>query len=108
MEDMVYAVIFLTKLEGLADPPLRSIAAGKVPPSAQGDQKYRQACRVLRPSSARSSSRSVVFTGMNAPFVFAGMPYGCGSRTGFFTGHRGGAGASNALGRASEVFDRYE
>ncbi|QRM56231.1 TCR/Tet family MFS transporter [Sinorhizobium sp. BG8] len=34
---MVYAVIVLTTLENLADPPLRSIAAAKVPPSAQGE-----------------------------------------------------------------------
>ncbi|HUH48948.1 MAG TPA: TCR/Tet family MFS transporter, partial [Mycoplana sp.] len=34
---MVYAVILLTTIENLADPPLRSIAAAKVPPSAQGE-----------------------------------------------------------------------
>ena len=33
---MIYAVILLTCLEALADPPLRSIASAKVPPSAQG------------------------------------------------------------------------
>ncbi|NOV20213.1 MFS transporter [Ensifer adhaerens] len=34
---MVYAVIIATALEGLADPPLRSIASAHVPPSAQGE-----------------------------------------------------------------------
>jgi DHA1 family tetracycline resistance protein-like MFS transporter len=34
---MVYVVIAATCLEALADPPLRSIAAAKVPPSAQGE-----------------------------------------------------------------------
>ncbi len=34
---MVYVVIVLTVMENVADPPLRSIAAGKVPPSAQGE-----------------------------------------------------------------------
>ncbi|MGW9233085.1 TCR/Tet family MFS transporter [Pseudorhizobium sp. NPDC055634] len=34
---MVYAVILLTTIENIADPALRSIAAGKVPPSAQGE-----------------------------------------------------------------------
>ncbi|WP_376742115.1 MFS transporter [Ensifer canadensis] len=34
---MIYAVIIATALESLADPPLRSIAAGHVPPSAQGE-----------------------------------------------------------------------
>ncbi|TWF54505.1 TCR/Tet family MFS transporter [Neorhizobium alkalisoli] len=34
---MVYAVIFLTTLENIADPALRSIASAKVPASAQGE-----------------------------------------------------------------------
>ncbi|MBA8839338.1 TCR/Tet family MFS transporter [Ochrobactrum sp. RH2CCR150] len=75
---MVYAVIFLTALEGLADPPLRSIAAGKVPPSAQGE---------LQGALTSVSSITTIigpllftqlfshFTGANAPFDFAGMPY---------------------------------
>lgn len=75
---MVYAVIFLTALEGFADPPLRSIAAGKVPPSAQGE---------LQGALTSVSSITTIigpllftqlfshFTGANAPFDFAGMPY---------------------------------
>ncbi|TIO90428.1 MAG: TCR/Tet family MFS transporter, partial [Mesorhizobium sp.] len=34
---MIYAVIVAGCLEALADPPLRSLAAAKVPPSAQGE-----------------------------------------------------------------------
>ncbi len=34
---MIYVVIAASALEALADPPLRSIAAAKVPPSAQGE-----------------------------------------------------------------------
>ena len=34
---VIYAVILLTTIENIADPPLRSIAAAKVPPSAQGE-----------------------------------------------------------------------
>ena len=34
---MVYAVLVATAIESIADPPLRSIAASKVPPSAQGE-----------------------------------------------------------------------
>lgn len=34
---MIYLVIFASAPEALADPPLRSIAAAKVPPSAQGE-----------------------------------------------------------------------
>ncbi len=75
---MVYAIIFLTALEGLADPPMRSIAAGKVPPSAQGE---------LQGALTSISSITTIigpliftqlfglFTGAHATFVFAGMPY---------------------------------
>ncbi len=34
---VIYAVILLTTIENIADPPLRSIAAAKVPRSAQGE-----------------------------------------------------------------------
>ncbi|MBJ6134167.1 TCR/Tet family MFS transporter [Ochrobactrum sp. Q0168] len=75
---MVYAVILMTALEGFADPPLRSIAAGKVPPSAQGE---------LQGALTSVSSITTIigpliftqlfshFTGTNAPFDFPGMPY---------------------------------
>ncbi len=75
---MVYAVIFLTALEGLGDPPMRSIAAAKVPPSAQGE---------LQGALTSLSSITTIlgplvftqlfgwFTGPTAPFVFSGMPY---------------------------------
>ncbi|KAB2664561.1 TCR/Tet family MFS transporter [Brucella tritici] len=79
---MVYAVIFLTALEGLADPPLRSIAAGKVPPSAQGELQgaltsVSSITTIIGPLIF--TQLFAVFTGMNAPFVFAGMPYAVGA-----------------------------
>ena len=75
---MVYAVIVLTVLENLSDPPLRSIASAKVPPSAQGELQ-----------GALTSLNSITtlvgpliftqlfgyFTGPAAPVVFAGAPY---------------------------------
>jgi DHA1 family tetracycline resistance protein-like MFS transporter len=79
---MVYAVILMTALEGFADPPLRSIAASKVPPSAQGE---------LQGALTSVSSITTIigpllftqlfshFTGTNAPFDFAGMPYAVGA-----------------------------
>jgi DHA1 family tetracycline resistance protein-like MFS transporter len=75
---MVYAVIVATCLEALADPPLRSIAAAKVPPSAQGELQ-----------GAMTSIFSVTaivtpllytgifawFTGPDGPVTFSGAPY---------------------------------
>ena len=75
---MVYAVILLTTIENIADPPLRSIAAAKVPPSAQGELQ-----------GAMTSITSITtiigpliftqvfsgFTGNAAPVEFAGAPY---------------------------------
>ena len=75
---MVYAVIALTALEALADPPLRSIASARVPPSAQGE---------LQGALTSVSSITTIigpllftqafsyFTGPQAPVVFAGAPY---------------------------------
>ena len=75
---MVYLVIVLTALESLADPPLRSIASARVPPSAQGE---------LQGALTSVSSITTIigpliftqtfshFTGPQAPFVFAGAPY---------------------------------
>ncbi|YBV96974.1 TCR/Tet family MFS transporter [Phyllobacteriaceae bacterium JZ32] len=75
---MVYAVILLTALEGLADPPLRSIAAAKVPPSAQGE--------LQGALTSLSSITTIIgpliftqmfgfFTGPSAPVTFAGAPF---------------------------------
>jgi DHA1 family tetracycline resistance protein-like MFS transporter len=75
---MVYAVIALTALESLADPPLRSIASARVPPSAQGE---------LQGALTSVSSITTIigpliftqvfghFTGPSAPVVFAGAPF---------------------------------
>jgi DHA1 family tetracycline resistance protein-like MFS transporter len=75
---MVYVVLVATALEALADPPLRSIAAAKVPPSAQGELQGAM--------SSIFSITSIVtpllytgifawFTGPRAPAPFAGAPY---------------------------------
>ncbi|WP_438752815.1 TCR/Tet family MFS transporter [Pararhizobium sp. O133] len=75
---MVYAVILATCLESLADPPLRSIASAKVPPSAQGE--------LQGALSSLSSLTTIIgplmfaqmfstFTAPDAPVVFAGAPY---------------------------------
>jgi Arabinose efflux permease len=75
---MVYAVVLLTTIENVADPPLRSIAAGKVPPSAQGE---------LQGAMTSITSLTTIvgpliftqvfggFTGEGAPVEFAGAPY---------------------------------
>lgn len=75
---MVYAVILLTTIENLADPPLRSIAAAKVPPSAQGE--LQGALSSL--SSITTIAGALIFTqtfgyftGPDAPITFAGAPY---------------------------------
>lgn len=75
---MVYAVILLTALEALADPPLRSIASARVPASAQGE--------LQGALSSVSSITTIIgpmiftqvfshFTGPAAPVVFAGAPF---------------------------------
>ncbi len=75
---MVYAVIVLTCIEALADPPLRSIAAAQVPPSAQGE--------LQGALSSISSFTTIVgplmfaqifssFTASDATIHFAGAPY---------------------------------
>ena len=75
---MVYAVIALTALEGLADPPLRSIAAAAVPPSAQGELQG----ALTSLGSVTTIIGPLIFTGMfshftgpSAPVVFSGAPY---------------------------------
>ncbi|MFB2550683.1 TCR/Tet family MFS transporter [Ensifer soli] len=75
---MVYAVILLTCLEGLADAPLRSIAAAKVPPSAQGELQGAMSSL----SSITTILGPVIFTqiysgfsGGNAPVAFTGAAY---------------------------------
>ncbi|WP_378949684.1 TCR/Tet family MFS transporter [Mesorhizobium sp. ANAO-SY3R2] len=78
---MIYAVILVTCLEALADPPLRSLAAAKVPPSAQGELQGAM--------SSLFSITSIItpllytgifawFTGPNAPVNFAGAPFALG------------------------------
>ena len=75
---MIYAVIVAGCLEALADPPLRSLAAGKVPPSAQGE--------LLGAMTSIFSITSIItpllytgifswFTGPDAPVTFGGAPY---------------------------------
>ncbi|WP_160008082.1 TCR/Tet family MFS transporter [Rhizobium sp. 18055] len=75
---MVYAVIVLTVMENVADPPLRSIAAGKVPPSAQGE--------LQGALTSLSSITTIVgpliftqmfghFTGPDTAITFAGAPF---------------------------------
>jgi DHA1 family tetracycline resistance protein-like MFS transporter len=75
---MVYAVIVFTVMENVADPPLRSIAAGKVPPSAQGELQG----ALTSLSSITTIVGPLIFTQMfgyftkaDAPITFAGAPY---------------------------------
>jgi DHA1 family tetracycline resistance protein-like MFS transporter len=75
---MVYTVIVVTCLEGLADPPLRSLAAAKVPPSAQGELQGAMTSlfsltAVITP--LLYTSIFSWFTGPNAPVIFGGAPY---------------------------------
>lgn len=75
---MVYAVIVCTVIENVADAPLRSIAAGNVPPSAQGE---------LQGALGSLTSISAIigpllfpylfryFTAPEAPVTFAGAPF---------------------------------
>jgi DHA1 family tetracycline resistance protein-like MFS transporter len=75
---MVYAVIVLTVMENVADPPLRSIAAGKVPASAQGE--------LQGALTSLSSITTIIgpliftqmfgyFTGPDTAITFAGAPF---------------------------------
>ncbi|KQV64458.1 TCR/Tet family MFS transporter [Rhizobium sp. Root1220] len=75
---VVYAVIVFTVMENVADPPLRSIAAGKVPPSAQGELQG----AMTSLSSLTTIIGPLIFTQMfgyftkaDAPITFAGAPY---------------------------------
>lgn len=75
---MVYAVIVFTVMENVADPPLRSIAAGKVPASAQGELQG----ALTSLSSITTIIGPLIFTQMfgyftkpGAPLTFAGAPY---------------------------------
>ncbi len=75
---MVYAVIVLTVMENVADPPLRSIAAGKVPPSAQGELQG----ALTSLSSITTIVGPLIFTQLfgyftkpDAPVMFAGAPF---------------------------------
>ena len=75
---MVYAIILATTIENIADPPLRSIAAGKVPPSAQGELQGAMASltsltTILGP--AVFTQLFSAFTGPRAAVEFAGAPY---------------------------------
>ncbi|MBY2931259.1 TCR/Tet family MFS transporter [Rhizobium leguminosarum] len=75
---VVYVVIVATVIENVADPPLRSIAAGMVPPSAQGELQG----ALTSLSSITTIVGPLIFTQMfsyftrpEAPVTFAGAPY---------------------------------
>ncbi len=75
---MVYTVIVLTVMENVADPPLRSIAAGKVPRSAQGELQG----ALTSLSSITTIIGPLIFTQLfgyftkpEAPVRFAGAPF---------------------------------
>lgn len=75
---MIYAVIIATCLEALADPPLRSIASAKVPPSAQGElqgalSSISSFTTILGP--LMFAQIFGVFTAPQATVTFAGAPY---------------------------------
>ncbi|KQU76531.1 MFS transporter [Aminobacter sp. DSM 101952] len=75
---LVYAVIVATCLEALADPPLRSLAAAKVPPSAQGELQGAMTSLFSITSIITPLLYTGIFawfTGPNAPVSFAGAPY---------------------------------
>lgn len=75
---VIYVVIVASALEAIADPPLRSLAAAKVPPSAQGE---------LQGAMTSLSSLTTIigpiiftqtffhFTGENAVVDFGGAPF---------------------------------
>ena len=75
---MVYVVVGATCLEALADPPLRSLAAAKVPPSAQGELQG----ALTSLFSITSIITPLLYTGIfarftapGAPVTFGGAPY---------------------------------
>lgn len=75
---IIYVVIVLTVMENIAEPPLRSIAAGKVPPSAQGELQG----ALTSLSSITTIVGPLIFTQMfgyftkpDAPITFAGAPF---------------------------------
>lgn len=75
---MVYVVIAATCLESLADPPLRSLAAAKVPPSAQGELQGAMTSVFSITSIITPLLYTNVFawfTAPGAPVEFAGAPY---------------------------------
>ncbi|TIW18219.1 MAG: TCR/Tet family MFS transporter, partial [Mesorhizobium sp.] len=75
---MIYAVIVVGCLEALADPPLRSLAAAKVPPSAQGELQGAMTSIFSITSIITPLLYTGIFswfTGPSAPVVFGGAPY---------------------------------
>ncbi|MFU0502955.1 TCR/Tet family MFS transporter [Pseudaminobacter sp. NGMCC 1.201702] len=75
---MIYAVMVATCLEALADPPLRSLAAAKVPPSAQGELQGAMTSLFSMTSILTPLIYTGIFawfTGPKAPVDFAGAPY---------------------------------
>ncbi|RWN31455.1 TCR/Tet family MFS transporter [Mesorhizobium sp.] len=75
---MIYAVIVATCLEALADPPLRSLAAAKVPPSAQGELQGAMTSVFSITSIITPLLYTGIFawfTGPSAPVVFGGAPF---------------------------------
>jgi DHA1 family tetracycline resistance protein-like MFS transporter len=75
---MVYAVIVTGCLEALADPPLRSLAAGKVPPSAQGELQGAMTSIFSITSIITPILYTAIFswfTGPTAPVAFSGASY---------------------------------
>ncbi|WP_315924249.1 TCR/Tet family MFS transporter [Mesorhizobium sp. SP-1A] len=75
---MVYVVIAATCLEALADPPLRSLAAAKVPPSAQGELQGAMTSLFSITSIITPLLYTGIFawfTGPDAPVAFGGAPY---------------------------------
>jgi DHA1 family tetracycline resistance protein-like MFS transporter len=79
---MVYVVIIVTVIENVADAPLRSIAASKVPPSAQGELQgalgsLTSITAIVGPLLFPYLFR--YFTAPAAPVVFAGAPFVMGA-----------------------------
>jgi DHA1 family tetracycline resistance protein-like MFS transporter len=75
---MIYAVIVAGCLEALADPPLRSLAAAKVPPSAQGELQGAMTSIFSITSIITPLLYTAIFswfTSPTAPVVFGGAPY---------------------------------
>ena len=79
---MVYAVIVAGCLEALADPPLRSLAAARVPPSAQGELQGAMTSIFSITSIVTPILYTGIFswfTGPDAPVTFGGAPYVLGA-----------------------------